>query len=548
MSEDLEQENVLVCMNEPQEGRRYWRIGSMWGDQSVLDIFCREGIVFAGNENGSATRIQTEVREGDLILVTKGNTVMAIAEVRSPGADMTKFRRRRVVAEEDEYFEDWVCGVRVKIYRLSDEMVASGKYQLSRGRRFQATWKEEDQMMAESLWATCRELEEARRGNLFSWANKELAQDAFFCWLFERAQANPNSAEGRAAKQIIEMLAQGAMNDGAAFTAGPLTIYKQWWNIDILLAFGENESPERRFLVIEDKVGAGLYNDLDEYCARVTEAFKVPPEQVRCAVIKTEDDGMLASTIRALQAENAQGKAKHVIPNVMLRKDLLAVFDAHKKPREAEDESDTYNDFVEHLQEREEAFSQYKRLAFAEWSEGPQAWEGWRGLFTALSTEPGSPFDRWCYVNNPSQPFNALCLDHDLVRLIFGERYELYYHINSETGELQLRVCEVEQESRTAVRTTIFQTVEALKERNDPELAPLKLFQRPARFGSGWYIGIENLPARTDANQKEGDVGTCGWLELDTSGKVDVPKTVERLRVYADLLKKVADALPPTFA
>ena len=403
-------------------------------------------------------------------------------------------------------------------------------------------------MMAESLWATCRELEEARRGTLFSWANKELAQDAFFCWLFERAQANPNSAEGRAAKQIIEAMAQGATNDGAAFTAGPLTIYKQWWNIDILLAFGEKDSPERRFLVIEDKVGAGLYNDLDEYCARVVKSFNVPPEQVRCAVIKTEDDGMLASTIRTLQAENAQGKAKHVIPNVVLRKDLLAVFDAHKKPREAEDESDTYNDFVEHLQEREEAFSQYKRLAFAEWSEGPQAWEGWRGLFTALSTEPGSPFDRWCYVNNPSQPFNALCLDRDLVRLIFGERYELYYHINSETGELQLRVCEVEEESRRAVRTTLFQTVEALKERDDPELAPLKLFQRPARFGSGWYIGIENLPARKDANLKEGDFGACGWLELDASGKVDVPKTVERLRVYADLLKKVADALPPTFA
>lgn len=183
---------------------------------------------------------------------------------------------------------------------------------------------------------------------------------------------------------------------------------------------------------------------------------------------------------------------------------------------------------------------QYKKQEFAEWSEGPQAWEGWRGLFTALSKEAGSPFDRWCYVNNPSQPFNALCLDYDLVHKIFGNKYELYYHINSETGELQLRVCEVEPESRTAVRTTIYQTVEALKARNDPELVPLKLFQRPTRFGSGWYISIENLSARID--------GQPGWLELDETGKVDVPKTVERLRVYADLLNKVADALPPTFA
>lgn len=548
MSDDIEKENALVCIDESQEGRRYWRIGSKWGDQPILDIFCREGIVFAGNDNGSATRILTEVREGDLILVTKGQTVVAIAEVRSPGADMTKFRRRQVVPEEDEYFGDWVCGVRVKIYRLSDEMIASGKYQLNRGRRFQATWREEDQEMAESLWATCRELEEARRGNLFSWANKELAQDAFFCWFFERAQANPSSVEGRAAKQIIEMMAQSAANDGVAFSAGPLTIYKQWWNIDILLAFGEEDSSERRFLVIEDKVGAELYNNLDEYCTRVVNAFKVPPKQVRCAVIKTEDDGMLASTIRSLQTKNAQGEAKHVIPNVVLREDLLKVFDAHKKPREAEDESDTYNDFVEHLQERERAFSQYKELKFAEWSEGPQAWEGWRGLFTALSEVPGTPFDRWCYVNNPSQPFNALCLDYDLVRLIFGKRYELYYHINSATGELQLRVCEVEPENRTKVRTTIYQTVEALKERNDPELAPLKLFQRPARFGSGWYIGIENLPARKIVKTEEGEVEICGWLELDESGKVDKAKTVEHLRVYADLLGKIADALPKTFA
>lgn len=548
MSEDLELENVLECAVTPQGERRYWRIGSTWDEQSVLNIFCREGLVFAHNGNGSATRIQTEMREGDLIFVTDGYTIVAIAEVRSPGADMTKFRRRLVIDEEKKYFSAGVCGVRVKVYRLPKEMIKAKKYRYLCRQRFHAVWGVQEQVLAESLWAMCQEREEERRGNLFSWANKELAQDAFFCWLFERSQANPNSVEGRAAKQIIETMAQSAANDGAAFTAGPMTIYKQWWNIDILLAFGEKESPARRFLVIEDKVGAGLYNDLDKYCARVVKSFNVPPEQVRCAVIKTEDDGMLASAIRTLQAENAQGKAKHVIPNMVLRENLLKVFNAHKKPREAEDESDTYNDFVKHLQEREAAFKQYKKLKFAEWSKGPQAWEGWRGLFTALSTEPGSPFDRWCYVNNPSQPFNALCLDHDLVRPIFGKRYELYYHINSATGELQLRVCEVEQESRTAVRTTIFQTVEALKERNDPELAPLKLFQRPARFGSGWYIGIENLPARKDANLKEGDVGTCGWLELDTSGNVDVPKTVERLRVYADLLGKIADALPKTFA
>ena len=87
------------------------------------------------------------------------------------------------------------------------------------------------------------------------------------------------------------------------------------------------------FLDCEDKVGASLYNNLDAYHGTVCSCFNVPPEQVRCAVLKTGEDGYLLRQIEDLKRENVAIEEKkpedreklHVIPTVVFRENLLSV-------------------------------------------------------------------------------------------------------------------------------------------------------------------------------------------------------------------------------
>ena len=560
MSENLEQENELedmgmteTCLWEDDQKHRCWKIGSKWGTkgESVLDLFYREGILFAGNDDGKAERLRTQVREGDLFLVTHGVRIMAVARVTSPGAPLTRFEPRfQGDPRTKDYFGDEsVVGVRAEIYPLNRD---EDKYEYGGQMRFHGT-SQCYRDLAIRLWRKYRERAEERRGNLFEWANKELAQDSFLCWLFTRRDVDPESVEGRAARRLIVKLA-----GDEAFVEGPLEVMKQWKHIDILLAFGEKDAPSRRFLIVEDKVSASLYNNLDAYHETVCSCFKVTPDKVRCAVLKTGEDGHLLRQIEDLKRKNveileanakipekeaSQRERLHVIPSLMFREELFEVLtEEYQDKMWPMGTDETFRDYVAHLDKWNAVAHRYKKEAYSEWSKD---WTAYCGFLTALSKRPGAIFDHWFYVNNPSQPFNALCMGYLKEKYICNGHYYLYFHVNSAMQELQLRIGGAKKETCREPRSLVYNTIlEMQKDTNaggETRYPLLNVLRKPSHFGSGADITIMRLPAIVKGTQD-------GWLVLREGELVDVPETAKRLNAFAMLLDDIAPRVEAEYA
>ena len=495
--------------------RACWKVNSRWDGRSLLDIFYSEKLLFVGNEEEKAAGFKS-IHEGDLILVLDGYRVVALAEAEGPASEEMNFKWRnaRAQALAGQLFDlgaDWVLAVRVRLIGLDEK----DRWDYPDRKRFSAVQNDEHRARAERLWAEYMAREEKINRGLFDWATSELSQDAFFCWLLSFLSSAEASAEHTVATRLI-----AALTGDEGFAKGTVTIHKQWANIDVLVGMNEKaeDKSQRRFLVIEDKVGAQLYNDLIKYRQSVCAAFGVPPEQVKCAVIKTEDDGLLDEVLNGMKPEDR--------PRKMLRKELLSILD------ESSVTSGHLREFVDHLKEIDAAYDTWRTVPYKEWKANSDlAWNAWRGLYSAL-LEAGCGFTKWFYVNNASRPFNAML--HDGWSPVYDEKYSIYPQTDSSRAELHLKVGEVPAEDRYALRSRLLADIEAIREAG--ELPPvLKAMHRPARLGSGWYMTLQILPDQTKDGQ--------GWIVLDDNGMVDVSKTAKRLQeicaAIGELSKKI---------
>ncbi len=105
-----------------------WKIASRWSytgtkQSSVLDIFRKYGIVFAGRET---EKIKKSVQKGDLIAISDGLKVVSIAKVISLPSQITYYD----IKDEDKQrfdYENWVVTFRVEIYNLSKDEIFTTK-------------------------------------------------------------------------------------------------------------------------------------------------------------------------------------------------------------------------------------------------------------------------------------------------------------------------------------------------------------------------------------------------------------------------------------
>ncbi|MDF2958582.1 MAG: hypothetical protein K0S39_317 [Paenibacillus sp.] len=106
------------------------------------------------------------------------------------------------------------------------------------------------------------------RPNLFTYATKELSQDAFFCWLFEHVKYAQSGCEQTIAIRLLNTIWEKftKLNPSASFTPEPweqlkLAINTQVHKIDILLTFESQVTGDKFFIVIEDKTHSGEHRD-----------------------------------------------------------------------------------------------------------------------------------------------------------------------------------------------------------------------------------------------------------------------------------------------
>lgn len=526
-----------VCVVKPH--RACWKVNCKWGNKqpSMLPIFYSDDLVFVWT-GGKNARFK-EMHEGDLLLIAKGKTIDAVAEVAAPPAPLGQFvwHNRATSVLFETYFQEigedpaairanpsvWGARIRHVFQAPQGEEAWHYDHVPAFGQVHEADLVER----AERFWAESRENEKRAQRGLFDWATKELSQDAFFCWLLSAlTRANTATTEHKVAAVLLS-----ALTGDEAFGQGVVTIHRQWMNIDILVCVNEEAEPaERRFLIIEDKVGAALYNDLGKYRQAVCEWYKVSPSQVKCAVIKTEDDGTLPSLLAQIKDEAER-------PRVMLREELLGILQSGGKP------SETLADYIDHLTAVNEGFHAWETRPYSEWRDHKTlGWNAWRGFYTALlatNQDPaigGCGFAWWMYVNNPSAPFNALLIEGENEIQVGKGLFNLFPQLNSTQHEVQIKIGEVPGEQRHVVRAALLKAIATLREAGKlPEA--LKCFNRPKRLGSGWYMTLQVLP--------DDPKGGKGWIVLGQDGKVDLPATAKRLKAIANAVAELAGQIQP---
>ncbi|MDF9842851.1 MULTISPECIES: hypothetical protein [unclassified Paenibacillus] len=113
--------------------------------------------------------------------------------------------------------------------------------------------------------------------NLFHFATKELAQDAFLCWVFRHADSEAESSVRTISRKLLDQIIQNYRelnkNDFAAesWDSYTLTIQQQLKNIDILLTFTSKITGGQFQVLIEDKTWSdeNRFEQLEHYLAKL---------------------------------------------------------------------------------------------------------------------------------------------------------------------------------------------------------------------------------------------------------------------------------------
>lgn len=73
--------------------KRVFKIATDFGGIDVYEAFIRHGIVFVGCEKPEADADMHSIREGDVLIISSGFSVVAVGEALTPAADIHLFKR-----------------------------------------------------------------------------------------------------------------------------------------------------------------------------------------------------------------------------------------------------------------------------------------------------------------------------------------------------------------------------------------------------------------------------------------------------------------------
>ena len=456
--------------------RNVWKIGSRWDEYgrqgtSIFEkVFVPTGFVFAYTENCS------NIREGDLIAIADGYDVVAIAEALTPGSSLVKFDSSKLPAVAKEYFSDSNCyGCKVRIFPLDE---ADGIIYKKMGKFFQALGIA-DEVRSLFTKLTRKSATKDWRLNLFGWANKELAQDSFLCWLF--SHANRSSGGQDPLREVaLDLICRLMAKCGISIKpteVGNVVVDKQIHQVD--LSVRVTVDGKKHALMIEDKVNAKLYNDIEGYKNSLASEEDYANCEIHPIVIRTGD-------------ESALGTDKQIVRFV--RTDLLDLFDAHKS---ACGSSEILSDFAEHLRMSEEDTQRYIDAPIDKWD-----WTCWIGFYNEMQKRFSQAPLNWQYVPNGGGGF--LCLHPVWNDDIWVDSLAFYWHMESDKKILALKVVEV-YANHSAVRRKIVSGLDDFLASN-VEWNDLGITRPPTKYGSGCSMTLKVIPPERWYKEKDGRI------------------------------------------
>lgn len=225
--------------------------------------------------------------------------------------------------------------------------------------------------------------------NIFTHATSELSQDAFIAYLLE--WANPSlysSAPDQIMHQTGLSFLQLLLRDHSVSTEGlqSIEVKSQKSNIDVLakLTFTDGKI---KVLVIEDKIHAGCYNNLEDYTDAAKKIYPEANENLHGVYLRTGN-----------QADYGPVLVKKF--KVVTRKDLLAYLQDNAA---AANFNTVFRDFTLHLEAYQERINAFKKQPVEFWN-----YEAWIGFYRQiLCTNSRIYFNLYGYVSNKQGGFHG---------------------------------------------------------------------------------------------------------------------------------------------
>ena len=325
------------------------------------------------------------------------------------------------------------------------------------------------------------------RPNLFSFATKELSQDAFIAWLLQWA-----SPDCQAHDPILYECANNFATKLLSLQTEPpvkiteIMVERQWEKIDVCA-----EINGKYLLIIEDKTITREHSDqLERYKEVATKWCLEKNYQLVCVYLKTGSE-----SAAILKQVKQQGFA------IFGRGDFLRILNAPHIT------NNIFIDFKDHLQSLEDGENQFQTKPIKTWGDAD-----WKGFYQALEKLRPTML-KWEKVDNSSGGFwngllcwqmlkdVALCLQIEQGRLCFkvGEVYENHSATRNHYHEIVIAHCTGRSEIR-----------------------------RP-HFGHGTYMSIATIDR-------------VNWLG-DDDALIDMNGVNARLDVYENLYLEIIEKL-----
>jgi|GEM_PF-3807520 len=349
--------------------------------------------------------------------------------------------------------------------------------------------------------------------NIFTHATSELSQDAFIAYLLEWANPTTYTADGDLVMHQVGLsFLQLLLRDHGVNTDNltSVEVKSQQVNIDVLakLSFADGRTIA---LVIEDKIHAGSYNNLDKYINAAKGIYPEAGQNFYGVYLRTGN-----------QADYGSILVKNF--KVVTRKDVLGFM---RDQSAATSNNTVFRDFSRHLSKYQKRIDSFRTEPVDNWTH-----DAWIGFYHQILCErPEIYFDLYGYVPNPQGGFHGCWWPDDKRFSFHGQPAYLQIEKN---GVLTFKLGPVAPEAQSGLLgSSLFTLIDrkakkmgmvkgdvsgnTIRERNEKRLIKRSLSIRGANFMTVAFVPRED------------------WFPTG----LDTKKSVETLLMYQNFLRNV---------
>lgn len=348
--------------------------------------------------------------------------------------------------------------------------------------------------------------------NLFSYASKELSQDAMICWLLKWADSSYREKDPAIPQLGREFVRALLAKHNQQADVNKVEVWQQWHRIDVLAQINDDH-----VLLIEDKTDTSDHSDqLDRYCKQVEEDPKFEGAKIHPIYFKTGNypDG---ERVRIERKTNYK---------FFDRRDFLKVLGTYQG------QNAILTDFRDYLQHLEDRTNSYRKWTVQDKRKQREAWQG---FFKDIEEKIHSY--GWGYVPNASGGFEGFWWGFRPIPDYAGAK--AYLQLEASPG--------------APSRQHLCFKVDAGKD--SPEVGKDLRQERRKGLREHWYKAIKNAGGDRVRKPRRWGLGQTmtvaiwgtdpdhpGWLIFGADGKLDIEQTLSCLREAEDVLKEAVNA------